>query len=30
LQDVLTRVASSPINKIQDLLPQNWKNKIVE
>ena len=30
LEDVLTRVAGSPINKIQDLLPQNWKNKIVE
>ena len=29
LQDVLTRIAGYPINKIQELLPQNWKpNKI--
>lgn len=25
LSDVLTRIASHPINKIQDLLPHNWK-----
>ena len=24
MQDILTRIASYPINKIQDLLPQNW------
>ena len=29
LQDVLTRIAGYPINKIQELLPQNWTpNKI--
>ena len=28
MQDVLTRVASSPINKIQNLIPQNWKKKL--
>lgn len=29
MQDVLTRIAGFPINKIQELLPQNWKlNKI--
>lgn len=26
MQDVLTRIASYPINKIQELLPQNWKS----
>lgn len=25
MQDVLTRIAGYPINKIQELLPQNWK-----
>jgi transposase len=25
LEDVLTRIAGYPINKIQELLPQNWK-----
>lgn len=25
MQDVLTRIAAYPINKIQELLPQNWK-----
>jgi transposase len=25
LEDILTRIASYPINKIQELLPQNWK-----
>jgi transposase len=25
MQDVLTRIAGSPINKIHELLPQNWK-----
>ncbi|MBD0294810.1 MAG: transposase [Flavisolibacter sp.] len=25
LQDVLTRIAAHPINKISDLLPHNWK-----
>ncbi len=25
LQDILTRIAGYPINKIQELLPQNWK-----
>lgn len=30
LQDVLTRIAGYPINKIQELLPQNWTpNKII-
>ena len=24
LHDVLTRIGGSPINKIKDLLPQNW------
>jgi hypothetical protein len=25
LEDILIRIASYPINKIQELLPQNWK-----
>ncbi len=25
MQDILTRIAGYPINKIQELLPQNWK-----
>ncbi|HEY8735254.1 MAG TPA: transposase domain-containing protein [Puia sp.] len=25
LRDVLQRIASHPINKIEDLLPHNWK-----
>jgi uncharacterized membrane protein required for colicin V production len=29
VQDVLTRVASSPINKIQNLIPQNLKKKLL-
>jgi len=30
MQDVLTRIAGYPINKIQELLPQNWKPKPIE
>jgi transposase len=28
MQDILTRIAGYPINKIQELLPQNWKQPL--